>query len=92
MLNEKCNSYLFNISADLHSYLHICNQIESNIVYLVWLFNIFKPLVITLFITLFLLPLTIVVLIYASSMYMFLVKHWNNLKVSSILDFNLKYL
>lgn len=75
--------------ADLLKYFTLCNQIESNIVYLIWLFNLFKPLLLTIFITLFLLPTTIFVFIYASSMFIFLSKHWNKLKVSFLVWYSL---
>jgi hypothetical protein len=82
LLTSINNEYLVNYTADLYKLLSVCHQMESNVVYLEWLFNIFKPLLTTLFLTLFLLPSVIVVGLYASSMFLFLTKNWNKLKVS----------
>lgn len=78
-LTTDLNKHLY---SDLITYFSVCIQFESNIVYLVWLFSLFKPFLLTCFITLFLLPTTIFVFIYASSLFMFLSKHWSKLKVS----------
>jgi hypothetical protein len=67
--------------SDILNYFEICNQSISNLVYIIWLFNLFEPLLLTTFITLFLLPLIICILVYASSFFMFISKHWNKLKV-----------
>ena len=85
---NKHNDYLLSYMSDLFIYLNICNQFESNFVYVIWLFNLFKPLITTLFITLFLLPSVIVILLYGSSLFLFLTKHWNKLKVSTSLFLN----
>ena len=85
---NKHNDYLLSYMSDLFIYLNICNQFESNFVYVIWLFNLFKPLITTLFITLFLLPSVIVILLYGSSLFLFLTKHWNKLKVSTCLYLN----
>ena len=81
------NCYLVNYTADLHKYLSACNQLESNLFYFKWLFNICAPLLTTLFLTLFLLPALVVIFLYTISIYLFLSKHWNKLKVSSTAAF-----
>lgn len=82
--NHDClnNRIFLTYVKDLSGYLNWCNQIESNAFYAIWLFNLFQPLIITLSITLFLLPSLVVVFIYASSLFLFLSKHWSKLKVS----------
>jgi hypothetical protein len=85
VLTDACSSHQLNeylMYTDIIKYFDICNQFVSNLVYLMWLFNLFKPLFLTIFITLFLLPTVIFLFIYASSFYMFVSKHWNKLKVS----------
>ena len=82
-LDHLANDYLLSYMSDLFIYLNLCSQFESNFVYVIWLFNLFKPLITTLFITLFLLPSVIVILLYGSSLFLFLTKHWNKLKVST---------
>ena len=89
-ISENClneiNAYnklaFLSYAKDLTRYFTLCNQFESNFFYAFWLLNLFKPLVITLSITLFLLPAIIVVFIYACALFLFLSKHWNKLKVS----------
>lgn len=78
------NYYLVNYTADLYALMNYCQQMESKIVYIDWLFNIFKPLITTLFLTLFLLPAIVVIFLYGLSLFCFLSKHWNKLKVSFI--------
>ncbi len=83
--SNNCENYsllLTGLSKDISGYLAACNQFESNLVYAFWLLNLFKPLVITLTITLLLLPTIVVLFLYASSLFLFLSKHWNKLKVS----------
>ena len=85
ILNDACSSHQLNeylMYADIIKYFDICNQFVSNLVYVVWLFDLFKPLLLYIFSTLFLLPTVIFLFIYASSFYMFVSKHWNKLKVS----------
>lgn len=79
--NSNCN-LMYNYTLDLANYFNFCNQIESNLVYFDWLLNLFKPLIYALC-SLFLLPAIVVILLYASSLFCFLSKHWNKLKVSS---------
>lgn len=74
---------VYNYTLDLANYFQICNQIESNLVYFEWLVGLFTPLIYALC-SMFLLPSVVVLLLYASSLFMFLTKHWNKLKVSKI--------
>lgn len=72
---------IYNYTLDLANYFQICNQIESNLVYFEWLLGLFMPLIYALCL-MFVLPSVVVILLYASSLFMFLTKHWNKLKVS----------
>lgn len=74
-------SLIYNYILDVVNYFQICSQIESNLVYFDWLLDLFKPLIYALC-SLFLLPAIVVLLLYASSLFMFLTKHWTKLKVS----------
>jgi TRAP-type mannitol/chloroaromatic compound transport system permease small subunit len=51
-----------------------------DLIYLAWLWTLFKPLCLLL-LSLFLLPATILLFIYGSSMFCLIYKHWNRLKV-----------
>ena len=86
-----CAGNFKDLTHDLLNLVNFCNQVESNVVYFFWLFNLFKPLVVTFLITLLLLPTTVFMMLYASSLFLYLTKHWNRLKVSWRL-FNTKYL
>lgn len=79
--NQSLKEHELLLYSDILNYFEICNQSISNLVYIIWLFNLFEPLLLTTFITLFLLPLIICILVYASSFFMFISKHWNKLKV-----------
>ena len=52
-----------------------------DIIYLTWLWTLFKPLCIAL-LTLFLLPAIILLFMYGSSLFCLIYKHWNRLKVN----------
>lgn len=78
------NCVYANYLKDLHAYMTFCNQFESNIFYVYWLLDIFKPLAITL-LTLFIFPVIIVLFLYASSVFLYIRKHWGKLKVSTCL-------
>ena len=84
---DKHNYYLMSSMSDLFIYLKVCSQFEPNFVYVIWLFNLFKPLITTLFITLFLLPSLVVIPLYGSLLFLFLTKHWNKLIVSTLFYF-----
>jgi hypothetical protein len=65
----------------------VFNQIISylersnfDLIYLAWLWTLFKPLCIVL-LTLFILPAIILIFMYASSLFCLIYKHWNRLKV-----------
>ena len=88
---NKNGDYLVGSMSDLFIYLKICNQFESNFVYVIWLLNLFKPLITTLFITLFLLPSVIVIPLYGSLLFLFLTKHWNKVIVSTSFYFFLAH-
>jgi hypothetical protein len=83
-LNTNCVH--MNYLRDLYAYMNFCNQFESNIFYLYWLLDIFKPLLITM-LTLFIFPVFIVLFLYASSLFLYITKHWSKLKVSTCLVF-----
>lgn len=80
-----CN-VIYSYALDLANHFNICYQIESNLLYFDWLMNLFKPLTYALF-SLFLLPSVVVIFLYASSLFLFLYKHWKKLKVSCTLLF-----
>jgi hypothetical protein len=84
LLNQSNNSILYDydLYSDIIRYFDVCFQIESNIYYFIWFIDLLKPFLITIFVTLFLLPGTILVFIYATNFYMIINKHWNKLKVS----------
>ncbi len=69
------------IFVDIANYFEVCHQIEANLYYAFWLFNLFKPLLLTIIITVFVLPFTLFVFIYGCSLFVFFSKHWNKLKV-----------
>lgn len=66
---------------DVGYFFQICLLIESNLVYMEWIFSLVQPLIYT-FILLFLLPLTIVIILFGCSFFCFYKKHWLNLKAS----------
>ena len=80
-LND-CLDNVKNFTADLLRHYNACTRVESNLLYIFWLLSLFKPLISTLFIILFLLPLFICLCIYASSVYLCFTKHWKHVKVS----------
>ena len=55
-----------------------------DVIYLSWLWTLFKPLC-YLLLLLFLLPATILVFMYGSSLFCLIYKHWNRLKVGKCL-------
>lgn len=68
---------------DLGSNLRLCYKIESNLFYLEWILSLFEPLLFAL-LALFLLPSLVVFMLYASSFFLYVSKHWNKLKVSHL--------
>ncbi|CAF1086414.1 unnamed protein product [Rotaria sordida] len=54
-----------------------CSNVD--LIYLTWLWTLFKPLCFLL-LTLFLLPAAILIFIYSSSLFCLMYKHWNRLK------------
>ena len=75
-----------NIYLDMAKIFDVCYQLESNLFYAIWLLNLFKPMLLTILITIFVLPFTLFVFIYASALFVFFSKHWNKLKVSQFLS------
>lgn len=61
-------------------FLNLLERSNFDIIYLAWLWSLFKP-VCLLLLSLFLLPATILLLIYGSSLFCLIYKHWNRLKV-----------
>ena len=76
--NEFVSEYIWDIS----NYMNTCVNYVEWLYYLIWLFNQFRPILTTLFITLFLLPVFAALLIYFSSTFLFISKHWSKLKVN----------
>ncbi|CAF3213812.1 unnamed protein product [Rotaria socialis] len=56
-------------------------QSNFDLIYLAWLWALFKPLCFLL-LTLFLLPSTILLFVYGSSLFCLVYKHWNRLKTA----------
>jgi len=71
-----------NLTLDLLNYYHSCTNAESNVLYFLWIINIFNPILSTIFCLLLILPLLVCLIIYASSIYLLLTKHWRRFKVS----------
>jgi len=63
--------------------LSLLERSNFDIIYLAWLWTLFKPLCIVL-LTLFLLPAIILLFMYASSLFCLIYKHWNRLKVGKV--------
>jgi hypothetical protein len=76
--------------SDISVYMNTCVNYVEWLYYLVWLFNQFRPILTTLFITLFLLPVFAALLIYFSSTFLFISKHWSKLKVNKIILWKFK--
>lgn len=60
--------------------LILLERSNFDLIYLAWLWALFKPLCLLL-LSLFLLPATILLFIYGSSLFCLIYKHWNRLKV-----------
>ncbi len=82
LLINTCLTSLKNITNDLLNHYNTCMHFESNLIYIMWLLNLFLPLLSTLFIILFVLPLVICLCVYASSVYLFVTKLWRKFKVN----------
>ncbi|CAF3725101.1 unnamed protein product [Rotaria sp. Silwood1] len=61
--------------------LSLLEHSNLDLIYLSWLWNLFKPLCIVL-LTLFLLPAIILIFMYCSSLFCLIYKHWNRLKAA----------
>jgi TRAP-type mannitol/chloroaromatic compound transport system permease small subunit len=66
--------------------LSLFERWNFDLIYLAWLWSLFKPLCILL-LSLFLLPAVILIFMYGSSFFCLIYKHWNRLKVGKILFF-----
>lgn len=61
-------------------FLSFLERSNFDLIYLTWLWALFKPLCLLL-LSLFLLPAMILLFIYGSSLFCLVYKHWNRLKV-----------
>jgi hypothetical protein len=78
---ESSREPCFLLLADLAVYFNACSHLESNLVYLEWLFTLVRPLLYTILL-IFILPLTIVLIAFGCSFFCFYMKHWSQLKSS----------
>ncbi|CAF0884926.1 unnamed protein product [Adineta ricciae] len=62
-------------------FVALLERSNFDIIYLAWLWTLFKPLCIAL-LTLFLLPAIILLFMYGSSLFCLIYKHWNRLKAA----------
>ncbi|UJR36382.1 hypothetical protein I4U23_029106 [Adineta vaga] len=65
----------------LYYLLTLLERSNFDLIYLAWLWALFKPLCLLL-LSLFLLPATILLFIYGSSLFCLFYKHWNRLKAA----------
>lgn len=79
-LNHRLTSLLMMLSHVVYYLLNLLERSNFDLIYLAWLWSLFKPLCLLL-LSLFLLPATIFLLIYGSSLFCLIYKHWNRLKV-----------
>ena len=70
--------------SDITNYMNKCINYVEWLYYIGWLLEICRPILTTLFITLFLLPIFSALLVYFSSTFLFFAKHWSKLKVKKI--------
>ncbi|CAF1072952.1 unnamed protein product [Adineta steineri] len=61
--------------------LSLLERSNLDLIYLAWLWTLFKPLCFLL-LSLFLLPAVILIFMYGSSLFCLIYKHWNNLKAA----------
>ena len=80
--NTTIDFKLHNLTLDLLNHYYSCTNAESNFLYFLWILNIFKPILFTIFCVLLILPLLVCLIIYATSIYLLLTKHWRRFKVS----------
>lgn len=79
-----CFNTLVDLRSDLLKQFNTCLYVESNLLYMYWLLNLFIPLFTTVFAILFILPLLVCLYLYFSSTYLFVTKHWKLLKVIAL--------
>lgn len=70
------------LALDLLNHYNSCTNLESKLLYFLWFLNIFQPILSTIVCLLLILPLLVCLIIYVTSLYLFLKKHWRNFKVS----------
>jgi hypothetical protein len=76
-----CFDVLAGLKSDLLNTFNTCLYAQSNLLYVFWLLNLFKPLILTVFAILLICPLLICLILYIASIYLLITKHWK-LKVS----------
>jgi hypothetical protein len=74
------HSFAMIIDRILSVFFSLLERSNLDLIYLTWLWSLFKPLCILL-LSLFLIPAIILVFMYASSLFCLIYKHWNRLKV-----------
>lgn len=67
----------------LQYFLILLERSNLDLIYLAWLWTLFKPLCFLL-LSLFLLPAIILIFMYGSSLFCLIYKHWNRLKVGKV--------
>lgn len=67
----------------IHHLLAFIEHSNLDLIYLAWLWALFKPLCI-LILSLFLLPAATLLFVYGSSLFCLVYKHWNRLKVGEV--------
>lgn len=84
--NEQCQQLssshkeFQDLKLDLLNHFNTCTVIESKLLYILWILNTFKPLVLTVLIVLLILPLIICLIIYITSIYLLIKKNWKRFK------------
>ena len=72
---------LLGYTHDLSVYYAKCNQLESDLMYILWLIDLIKPFVLTVVFVSFVIPIMFCGLFLSTSMFLFISKHWSKLKV-----------
>ncbi|CAF1069787.1 unnamed protein product, partial [Didymodactylos carnosus] len=65
----------------IHYFILLTQHFNLDVIYLAWLWGLFKPLCLVL-LALWLLPATILLFLYGSSLFLLIYKHWNRLKAA----------
>ena len=80
-LSSQCNDNFIDVIEDLYNVVTLSSQIQFHVVNFIYIFKIFIQLLITSVITLFTIPFTVVVLMFASSAFIFFSKQLCKMKV-----------